>query len=134
MPNNNIVTIYFLEVRTELYFTESSEAFYIGITSICIIGWYCFYERSRRNICLSLQLKSVWHIIFNATQCNGINPKKTMILLLLLNIVKSRLYRMEIQFTLVLRVISILNFFETQQNNLVKKKNCGNFIANHKRV
>lgn len=30
MPNTNVVTIFFVEVRTELYFTESPEAFSMG--------------------------------------------------------------------------------------------------------
>lgn len=30
MPNTNFVTIYFVEVRTDLYFTELPEAFSMG--------------------------------------------------------------------------------------------------------
>lgn len=30
MPNTNVVIIYFVEVRTELYLTESPEAFSMG--------------------------------------------------------------------------------------------------------
>lgn len=42
MPNTNVVIIYFVEVMTELYFTESPEAFSMGSPLSASLGSIVF--------------------------------------------------------------------------------------------